>query len=116
MEVETVRDTRTGKPVTVMAPRVRPGTVSLMDAELVNGVYIPSALLIVGTAIVKLEWLPYSVALAIAIGSFKIMRMTAGMCWTLDIAVRYLVMLTDININIKPPQRHSIRTCSRSSR
>ena len=38
----------------------------------VHGVYIPSGLLVVGVAIVKAEWLPYAVALALALGGYKI--------------------------------------------
>lgn len=38
----------------------------------IDGLYIPSALLIVGTAIVKKEWLPYAVTLALLLGAFKI--------------------------------------------
>lgn len=38
----------------------------------IDGVYIPSALLIVGTAIVKKEWLPYAITLALLLGGFKI--------------------------------------------
>lgn len=36
-----------------------------------DGVYIPSALLIFGTAIVKLEWLPYAIAIALALSLYK---------------------------------------------
>ncbi|KAG9236996.1 hypothetical protein BJ875DRAFT_191256 [Amylocarpus encephaloides] len=39
---------------------------------MVDGVYIPSGLLIFGCAIVKREWLPYAVALALALGSYKV--------------------------------------------
>jgi len=40
--------------------------------QYVQGVYIPSALLIVGTAIMKKEWIPYAVILAIVLGSWKV--------------------------------------------
>ncbi|KAI1003799.1 NADH-cytochrome b5 reductase 1 [Podosphaera aphanis] len=36
-----------------------------------DGFFIPSALLILGTAIVKIDWLPYATALALALGSYK---------------------------------------------
>ncbi|CCU81251.1 unnamed protein product [Blumeria hordei] len=36
-----------------------------------DGIYIPSALLIFGTAIVKYEWIPYAITLAFALGSYK---------------------------------------------
>jgi len=42
------------------------------SSQNINGVYIPSALLIVGIAIVKLEWLPYAVVLASLVGGYKI--------------------------------------------
>ncbi|KAF2454069.1 NADH-cytochrome b5 reductase 1 [Lineolata rhizophorae] len=40
--------------------------------QYVHGVYIPAALLIVGTAIVKKEWLPFAVALAAVLGGWKV--------------------------------------------
>ncbi|KAE8454185.1 NADH-cytochrome b5 reductase [Mollisiaceae sp. DMI_Dod_QoI] len=43
-----------------------------LSKEYINGVYIPSGLLIVGCLIVKQEWLPYAVVLALALGGFKI--------------------------------------------
>lgn len=45
---------------------------SPLAPQYVHGVYIPSALLIVGTAIVKKEWLPYAVALAAILGGWKV--------------------------------------------
>lgn len=45
------------------AHTVKPG--SLLAPQYVNGVYIPSGLLIVGIAIIKKEWLPYAVVLAV---------------------------------------------------
>lgn len=38
----------------------------------INGIYIPSGLLIVGVLIVKKEWLPYAVALSLVLGGWKI--------------------------------------------
>ncbi|KAF2139122.1 uncharacterized protein K452DRAFT_311061 [Aplosporella prunicola CBS 121167] len=40
--------------------------------QYVHGVYIPSALLIVGTLIVKKEWVPIAVALAALLGGWKV--------------------------------------------
>jgi cytochrome-b5 reductase len=40
--------------------------------QYVQGVYIPSALLIVGTFIVKREWVPFASALALALGAWKV--------------------------------------------
>jgi cytochrome-b5 reductase len=38
----------------------------------INGVYIPSVLLIVGVAIIKREYVPYAVAIAALVGGYKI--------------------------------------------
>jgi cytochrome-b5 reductase len=40
--------------------------------QYVQGIYIPCGLLIFGTFIVKKEWLPYAVALAALLGSYKV--------------------------------------------
>lgn len=37
-----------------------------------DGVYIPSGLLVIGTLIVKREWVPYAVALAVLLSGYKI--------------------------------------------
>ncbi|MCJ1400470.1 NADH-cytochrome b5 reductase [Xylographa trunciseda] len=50
--------------------KVKP--VSFLSPQYINGVYIPSGLLLVGCAIVKVEWLPYAVVLALALGTWKI--------------------------------------------
>jgi len=42
------------------------------SSQYVNGVYIPAGLLLVGTAIMKTEWLPYAVALAAVLGAWKV--------------------------------------------
>lgn len=44
----------------------------ILATQYVQGIYIPSGLLIVGTFIIKQEWLPYAVALAVALGSWKV--------------------------------------------
>jgi cytochrome-b5 reductase len=44
----------------------------LMSSQYVNGVYIPAGLLIVGTAIMKKEWVPFAVALAAVLGAYKV--------------------------------------------
>ncbi|KAF4619002.1 hypothetical protein G7Y89_g14844 [Cudoniella acicularis] len=38
----------------------------------IDGVYIPSGLLVVGCLIVKREWVPYAIALALALGGYKV--------------------------------------------
>lgn len=60
------------------AHQVRPG--SILSSQYIHGVYIPSALLIVGTAIVKMEWVIYAVALAALLGAWKVYnnRMSAA--------------------------------------
>ncbi|KAF2732618.1 ferredoxin reductase-like protein [Polyplosphaeria fusca] len=45
--------------------------------QYVNGVYIPSALLVVGVAIIKSEWLPYAVVLAAVLGGWKVYANTS---------------------------------------
>lgn len=45
---------------------------SPLAPQYIHGVYIPSALLIVGTAIIKQEWVPYAVAMAVVLGSWKV--------------------------------------------
>jgi cytochrome-b5 reductase len=44
----------------------------LLTKAYVDGVYIPSGLLIVGTLIVKREWVPYAILLALALGGYKV--------------------------------------------
>ncbi|MCJ1410623.1 NADH-cytochrome b5 reductase [Ptychographa xylographoides] len=50
--------------------QVKPNT--FLSPQYINGVYIPSGLLLVGCAIVKAEWLPYAVVLVVALGGWKI--------------------------------------------
>lgn len=45
---------------------------SLLAAQYVNGVYIPVGLLIVGTAIVKKEWLPFATILGALLGAWRV--------------------------------------------
>ena len=45
---------------------------SLLSPQFINGVYIPSALLILGVGIVKFEWLPYAIAVSLVLGAWKI--------------------------------------------
>lgn len=44
---------------------------SLTSSLNINGIYIPAGLLVFGTAIVKREWTPYAVLLAIVLGVWK---------------------------------------------
>ena len=43
-----------------------------LSKQYINGVYIPSGLLVLGCLIIKKEWAPFAVALAVALGSFKV--------------------------------------------
>ena len=47
---------------------------SWLSSQYINGIYIPSGLLLVGIAIVKANWIPYAVAVALLLGSWKIYR------------------------------------------
>ncbi|KAL2002382.1 hypothetical protein VTN02DRAFT_50 [Thermoascus thermophilus] len=44
----------------------------LLSSENINGLYIPSLLLVVGTTIVRREWVPYAVALAAVLSGWKL--------------------------------------------
>ena len=43
----------------------------LLSSQYVNGIYIPCALLVVGIAILRIQWVPYAVAVAAVLGSIK---------------------------------------------
>jgi cytochrome-b5 reductase len=45
---------------------------SFLSKEFVQGVYLPSGLVVLGTAIVKREWLPLAILVAVALGGYKI--------------------------------------------
>jgi hypothetical protein len=42
--------------------------------QLINGIYIPSGLIIMGTAIVKMEWLAYAVVITALLAAIKLFR------------------------------------------
>lgn len=44
---------------------------SLLARKYVDGIYIPLGLLVVGTAIVKIEWTGYALILGLVLGSIK---------------------------------------------
>lgn len=46
--------------------------VSVLDPQFVHTVYIPSALLMVGTLIVKREWWPFALLVAVGLGGWNI--------------------------------------------
>lgn len=43
-----------------------------LTRKYIDGVYIPSALLVFGCLIVKQEWVPYSIVLALLLGGYKV--------------------------------------------
>lgn len=45
---------------------------SWYSSQYLDGIYIPCALLIFGTAIIKNEWIPYAITIALILGSYKI--------------------------------------------
>jgi hypothetical protein len=58
-----------------MAPNY-PGTQSgIFAKQYVNFIYIPSALVLVGTAIIKSEWIPYAVGLVGLLGAWQFVDM-----------------------------------------
>ncbi|KAG9243080.1 hypothetical protein BJ878DRAFT_543644 [Calycina marina] len=52
-------------------------TNRFLSKKYIDGIYIPSGLLVVGCLLVKKEWLPYAVLLAAALGGFKMFRVQA---------------------------------------
>jgi cytochrome-b5 reductase len=48
------------------------GKPSALSRQYVDGVYIPSALILVGTAITRIQWLPYAVVLVAVLSGWKI--------------------------------------------
>ncbi|KAI9679598.1 MAG: NADH-cytochrome b5 reductase [Trizodia sp. TS-e1964] len=54
-----------------MAPKINK-PAGVLSPQYINGVYIPSALLVFGIWIVKKEWLPFAIAAAIFMGSWKV--------------------------------------------
>lgn len=46
----------------------------LSSKKYVDGIYIPAGLLVVGCAIVKKEWLPYALLVAVALSGIKFWR------------------------------------------
>lgn len=47
-----------------------------LSRSYIDGVYIPSGLLVLGCLIVKREWLPYAIALSLALGGWKVFSMS----------------------------------------
>jgi len=53
---------------------VRTSSSGTLSSQNINGVYIPSALVIVGVAIVKREWLPYALVVVSLLGGYKVFK------------------------------------------
>ena len=51
---------------------------SMTSRKYFDGIYIPAGLIIVGTYIVKKEWFPYAVAVAVALGVLKFFNLRAS--------------------------------------
>lgn len=47
-------------------------TNEYLTRKYVDGVYIPSGLLVVGCLIVKRDWFPYAIVLALLLGGYKV--------------------------------------------
>jgi cytochrome-b5 reductase len=46
--------------------------MTAFSPQYVNGVYIPSALLLIGISIVQRAWLPYAIAFVAVVGGYKL--------------------------------------------
>lgn len=55
----------------VFEPSVAMSDVPLLSRHYIDYVYVPGALLVVGTLIVKKEWALYSIALALTLGAYN---------------------------------------------
>jgi hypothetical protein len=51
-----------------------PKPTGLMAPQYITGVYIPSAILIIGTAAFKLQWLPIAIAVCAALGGYQFLN------------------------------------------
>lgn len=54
----------------------------LNSKKYIDGIYIPAGLLVFGTFIVKREWVPYAVVLALALGALKFIRTRTSTVYT----------------------------------
>lgn len=80
---------------------VRP--TSWLSPQYINGVYIPSALLLVGTAIVKIEWLPFAAVLALALGGWKVYTNRGNLRSTLTLETK-LTLRVEVKKVLKPTE------------
>ena len=49
-----------------------PNSPGFLSPQYLHGIYIPTGLLLLGCAIIKMEWLPYAIGLAIVLGAYKV--------------------------------------------
>lgn len=61
----------------------------LTSKKYIDGIYIPAALLVVGVALTKREWLPYAVVLALALSAIKFSRTRELTAWACRLLPRY---------------------------
>jgi cytochrome-b5 reductase len=57
---------------TTLFSKSDPVTMTAFSPQYVHGVYIPTALLLIGVTITKRDWLPYAVVFAAIIGGWKV--------------------------------------------
>lgn len=43
-----------------------------LSAQYINGVYLPSGILVVGAVLVKPEWVPYAVVISLLLAGYKV--------------------------------------------
>lgn len=63
-----------GDPISLTAVMATPHTIkptSPSSSQYITGVYIPSALLLAGVAIAKIQYLPFAVIIAVLLGGYK---------------------------------------------
>lgn len=54
---------------------------SILSKKYIDGVYIPAGLLVVGTFILKRDYVGYAVALAALLGAWKFMSLRRSNCF-----------------------------------
>jgi cytochrome-b5 reductase len=75
-----------------------------LTKKYVDGVYIPGGLIVFGCLIVKREWLPYAVVLALLLGGYKVFSSSKdfkGLTYSVDIL---LMVLSGVQKVLKPTE------------
>lgn len=78
---------------------LQPGWLS---RQYVDYVYMPGLLLVVGTAIVRKEWLPYSVAVAAAFGAYNIWSFRKSYAHQHRLVYTNIILALEIKRVLKP--------------